>query len=52
MAFASPVAVAQHEISRVMCLPSKHAGINGFTVVQHHRDGRIQDIDDYCQKKF
>jgi 3'-5' exonuclease len=38
-----------HEICRVMGLPGKPDGIDGSEVEQYHRDGRIQDIADYCE---
>jgi len=38
-----------HEICRVMGLPGKPSGIDGSEVEQYHRDGRIQDIADYCE---
>jgi 3'-5' exonuclease len=38
-----------HEICRVMGLPGKPDGIDGSEVEQYHRDGRIQEIADYCE---
>ena len=32
-----------------MGLPGKPEGIDGSEVAQYHRDGRIQDIADYCE---
>lgn len=38
-----------HEICRVMGLPGKPDGIDGSEVTQYHRDGRIQEIANYCE---
>ena len=38
-----------NEICRVMGLPGKPDGMEGAEVAQDHRDGRIQDIADYCE---
>jgi predicted PolB exonuclease-like 3'-5' exonuclease len=38
-----------HEICRVIGLPGKPAGIDGSEVEQYHRDGRVQEIADYCE---
>jgi 3'-5' exonuclease len=48
-AFSSQGKATLNEISRVMGLPGKPAGIDGSEVAQYHRDGRIQDIADYCE---
>ncbi len=32
-----------------MGLPGKPDGMDGSEVAQYHRDGRIQDIADYCE---
>jgi predicted PolB exonuclease-like 3'-5' exonuclease len=32
-----------------MGLPGKPDGMEGAEVAQDHRDGRIQDIADYCE---
>jgi predicted PolB exonuclease-like 3'-5' exonuclease len=38
-----------HELCRVMGLPGKPQGIDGSEVAQYHRDGRIQEIANYCE---
>lgn len=38
-----------HEICRVMGLPGKPHGINGSEVEHYHKEGRIQEIADYCE---
>ena len=38
-----------HEICRVMGLPGKPDSIDGAEVAQYHRDGRLQEIADYCE---
>jgi predicted PolB exonuclease-like 3'-5' exonuclease len=38
-----------HEICRVMGLPGKPDGIRGEDVERYHREGRIQEIADYCE---
>jgi predicted PolB exonuclease-like 3'-5' exonuclease len=38
-----------HEICRVMGLPGKPEGIDGSEVAEYHRDGRIQEIANYCE---
>jgi predicted PolB exonuclease-like 3'-5' exonuclease len=38
-----------NEICRVMGLPGKPDGMDRAEVAQYHRDGRIQDIADYCE---
>ena len=38
-----------HEICRVMGLPGKPDGIAGGDVERYFREGRIQDIADYCE---
>jgi predicted PolB exonuclease-like 3'-5' exonuclease len=48
-AFSSQGKATLHEICRVMGLPGKPEGIDGSEVAQYHRDGRIQDIADYCE---
>jgi len=48
-AFSSQGKATLHEICRVMGLPGKPAGIDGSEVSQYHRDGRIQEIADYCE---
>jgi 3'-5' exonuclease len=47
--FSSQGKATLHEICRVMGLPGKPHGIDGSEVAQYHRDGRIQDIADYCE---
>ena len=48
-AFSSQGKVTLNEIYRVMGLPGKPAGIDGSEVARYHRDGRIQDVADYCE---
>lgn len=48
-AFSSQGKATLHEICRVMGLPGKPDGMDGSEVAQYHRDGRIQDIADYCE---
>jgi 3'-5' exonuclease len=38
-----------HELCRVMGLPGKPAGIDGSEVAGLYREGRIEDIADYCE---
>jgi predicted PolB exonuclease-like 3'-5' exonuclease len=38
-----------HELCRVMGLPGKPDGIDGAEVGKYFREGRIQDIADYCE---
>jgi len=38
-----------HELCRVMGLPGKPDGIDGAEVEKYFREGRIQDIADYCE---
>jgi len=38
-----------HEICRVMGLPGKPEGVDGSEVAQYHRDGRIQEVANYCE---
>jgi len=38
-----------HELCRVMGLPGKPDGIDGGDVEKYFREGRIQDIADYCE---
>ncbi len=38
-----------HELCRVMGLPGKPDGINGAEVERYHREGKIQEIADYCE---
>jgi predicted PolB exonuclease-like 3'-5' exonuclease len=38
-----------HELCRVMGLPGKPDGINGPEVEHYHREGKIQEIADYCE---
>ena len=46
----SPQAKATlHEICRVMGLPGKPDGIAGGDVERYFREGRIQEIADYCE---
>jgi 3'-5' exonuclease len=48
-AFSSQGKATLNEICRVMGLPGKPDGMDGAEVAQYHRDGRIQDIADYCE---
>ncbi|HJU12539.1 MAG TPA: ribonuclease H-like domain-containing protein [Candidatus Binataceae bacterium] len=48
-AYSSQGKATLHEICRVMGLPGKPTGIDGSEVEQYHRDGRIQEIADYCE---
>jgi 3'-5' exonuclease len=48
-AFNSRGKTTLHELCRVMGLPGKPHGIDGSEVTQYHRDGRIQEIADYCE---
>jgi predicted PolB exonuclease-like 3'-5' exonuclease len=46
----SPQAKATlHEICRVMGLPGKPDGIAGGDVERYFREGRIQEISEYCE---
>lgn len=38
-----------HEICRVIGLPGKPDGIDGSEVEHYHREGRIQEIANYCE---
>jgi 3'-5' exonuclease len=38
-----------HEICRVTGLPGKPEGVDGSEVAQYHRDGRIQEVANYCE---
>jgi 3'-5' exonuclease len=48
-AFSSQGKATLHELCRVMGLPGKPDGIDGSEVARYHRDGRIQDIANYCE---
>jgi 3'-5' exonuclease len=48
-AFNSQGKATLHEICRVMGLPGKPNDIDGAEVAQYHRDGRIQQIANYCE---
>lgn len=48
-AFSSQGKATLHEICRVMGLSGKPGGMDGSEVAQYHRDGRLQDIADYCE---
>jgi Predicted 3'-5' exonuclease related to the exonuclease domain of PolB len=48
-AYSSQGKATLHEICRVLGLPGKPDGVDGADVAQYHRDGRIQDIADYCE---
>ncbi len=48
-AFSSQGKATLHERCRVMGLPGKPDGMDGSEVARYHRDGRVQDIADYCE---
>jgi predicted PolB exonuclease-like 3'-5' exonuclease len=48
-AYTSQGKATLNEICRVMGLPGKPEGMDGSEVAQYHRDGRIQDIANYCE---
>jgi 3'-5' exonuclease len=41
--------VALHELCKVMGLSGKPIGVDGGEVEKYFREGRIQDIADYCE---
>jgi len=47
--FAPGAKATLHEICRVVGLPGKPDGMHGGEVEQYHRDGRIDEIADYCE---
>jgi predicted PolB exonuclease-like 3'-5' exonuclease len=47
--FTSQAKVTLHGLCRVMGLPGKPGNIDGGEVEKYFRDGRIQDIADYCE---
>jgi 3'-5' exonuclease len=47
--FTSQAKVTLHELCRVMGLSGKPANIDGSEVEKYFREGRIQDIADYCE---
>jgi predicted PolB exonuclease-like 3'-5' exonuclease len=47
--FAPGAKASLHELCRVMGLPGKPDGMHGSEVEQYHRDGRIDEIADYCE---
>ena len=47
--FSPQARATLHEISRVMGLPGKSESINGSEVEKYFRQGRIQEIADYCE---
>ena len=47
--FAPGAKASLHELCRVMGLPGKPDGMHGGEVEQYHRDGRIDEIADYCE---
>jgi len=47
--FSSQAKVKLHELCRVMGLPGKPDHIDGGEVDKYFREGRIQDIADYCE---
>jgi predicted PolB exonuclease-like 3'-5' exonuclease len=48
-AFSSKGKATLHELCRVMGLPGKPDGMDASEVARYHRNGRIQDIADYCE---
>jgi 3'-5' exonuclease len=48
-AFSHQGKATLHELCRVMGLPGKPDGMDGSEVAQYHRDGRLQDIAEYCE---
>ncbi len=47
--FSSQAKATLHEICRVFGLPGKPDSINGSEVHKYFREGRIQEIADYCE---
>ena len=47
--FAPGAKASLHELCRVMGLPGKPDAINGSEVDRYFREGRIQEIADYCE---
>jgi predicted PolB exonuclease-like 3'-5' exonuclease len=47
--FSPQARATLHEISRVMGLPGKPESIDGSEVEKYFREGRIQEIADYCE---
>jgi predicted PolB exonuclease-like 3'-5' exonuclease len=47
--FSSQGKATLHELSRVMGLPGKPDGMSGSEVEKYYREGRIQEIADYCE---
>jgi predicted PolB exonuclease-like 3'-5' exonuclease len=47
--FTSPAKSTLHELCRVLGLPGKPVDIDGSEVEKYFRQGRIQDIADYCE---
>lgn len=47
--FSSQSKATLHEIGRVMGLPGKPKGIDGSEVERHFREGKIEEIAEYCE---
>jgi len=47
--YGSQAKVSLHELCKVMGLPGKPTGITGADVDRYHREGRIQEIAEYCE---
>jgi 3'-5' exonuclease len=47
--FSMPAKSTLHELCRVLGLPGKPDNIDGSEVEKHFREGRIQNIADYCE---
>jgi predicted PolB exonuclease-like 3'-5' exonuclease len=47
--FSAQAKATLHELSRVMGLPGKPDGMAGGEVEKYYREGRIQEIADYCE---
>jgi 3'-5' exonuclease len=47
--FNSQQKASLHEVCRVMGLPGKSDGMRGEDVEGYYREGRIQEIADYCE---
>ena len=41
--------VTLHELCKVMGLPGKPIGVDGGEVEKYFREGRIEEIADYCE---
>jgi predicted PolB exonuclease-like 3'-5' exonuclease len=47
--YSSQAKVSLHELCKVMGLPGKPTGITGADVDRYHREGRLQEIAEYCE---